>query len=71
MPYRVDEQTGLIDFDMLQKTATLYRPKVIIAGASAYARNWDYAKMKKVLSCDLCFIWGFYAAVLVSQDIEM
>ena len=42
------EDTGLIDFDMLQKTAALYRPKVLIAGASAYARNWDYSKMKEV-----------------------
>jgi glycine hydroxymethyltransferase len=48
MPYRVREDTGLIDFDMLKKTAALYRPKVLIAGASAYARNWDYAKMKEV-----------------------
>jgi glycine hydroxymethyltransferase len=48
LPYRVKEDTGVIDFDMLQKTATLYRPKIIIAGASAYARNWDYARMKQV-----------------------
>ncbi|KAJ3121654.1 hypothetical protein HK100_012283 [Physocladia obscura] len=48
MPYRVDESTGLIDFDMLAKTAQLYRPKVLVAGASAYARNWEFEKMKTV-----------------------
>ncbi|KAL6985506.1 Serine hydroxymethyltransferase 3, chloroplastic [Sarracenia purpurea var. burkii] len=36
MPYRLDESTGLVDYDMLEKTATLFRPKLIIAGASAY-----------------------------------
>ena len=34
MPYRADERTGLIDYDTLEKTATLYRPKLIVAGAS-------------------------------------
>lgn len=48
MPYRVDESTGIVDYDMLQKTALLYRPKILVAGASAYARNWDYARMRKV-----------------------
>ncbi|KAJ3202578.1 hypothetical protein HDU82_007251 [Entophlyctis luteolus] len=48
MPYRVDEATGIIDFPMLFKTAQLFRPKVLVAGASAYPRNWDFAKMKEV-----------------------
>jgi glycine hydroxymethyltransferase len=48
MPYRVNESTGIIDYEMLQKTATLFRPKLIVAGASAYPRNWDYKKMKQV-----------------------
>ncbi|TPX64181.1 glycine hydroxymethyltransferase [Chytriomyces confervae] len=50
MPYRVREDTGVIDFDMLKKTAALYRPKVLIAGASAYPRNWDFGAMKEVAS---------------------
>ncbi|TPX34853.1 glycine hydroxymethyltransferase [Synchytrium microbalum] len=72
MPYRVDEKTGTIDFDMLQKTASIYRPKVIIAGASAYARNWDYPKMKKVASsvgaylmADIAHLSGMVAAGVV------
>ncbi|KAJ3073817.1 hypothetical protein HDU98_000559 [Podochytrium sp. JEL0797] len=48
MPYRVREDTGVIDMDMLQKTAALYRPKVLVCGASAYPRNWDFAAMSKV-----------------------
>lgn len=48
MPYRLDESTGLVDFDMLQKTATLYRPKLIVAGASAYPRSMEYAKFRKI-----------------------
>ncbi|EGW29886.1 uncharacterized protein SPAPADRAFT_63507, partial [Spathaspora passalidarum NRRL Y-27907] len=48
MPYRLNEETGLIDYDMLEKTATLFRPKVIVAGASAYSRVIDYARMKKI-----------------------
>lgn len=49
LPYRLDEKTGRIDYDELEKNAILFRPKVIIAGASAYARNIDYARMKKVM----------------------
>ena len=48
MPYRLNEQTGLIDYAMLQQTATLFRPKLIIAGASAYARDYDYPRMRAI-----------------------
>ena len=41
-------QTGLIDYDQLEKTARLFRPRLIIAGTSAYARLIDYSRMKKV-----------------------
>ena len=34
MPYRLDEETGLVDYDMLDKTSTLFRPRLIIAGAA-------------------------------------
>lgn len=39
---------GLVDYDMLEKTAILFRPKLIIAGASAYPRDFDYPRMRKV-----------------------
>jgi glycine hydroxymethyltransferase len=48
MPYRLDEKTGLIDYDTLQETAKLYRPRILIAGASAYPRNYDYRRMRQV-----------------------
>jgi len=50
MPYRLDESTGLIDYDQLELTAKLFRPKIIIAGFSAYARLLDYARFRTI--CD-------------------
>lgn len=48
MPYRLDESTGLVDYDALEKSASLFRPKLIIAGASAYSRDFDYARMRDI-----------------------
>lgn len=42
-------KTGTIDYDQLEKTARLFRPRLIIAGTSAYARLIDYARIKKVV----------------------
>ena len=68
LPYRVREDTGVIDYDMLERTASLYRPKLIVAGASAYARLIDYARMRKVadahgavLLADMAHISGLVA----------
>jgi len=47
-PYRLDESTGLIDYNKLEEFATLYRPKIIIAGTSAYSRLIDYDRMRKI-----------------------
>ena len=44
MPYRLDEKTGLIDYDTLEQTSALFRPRMIIAGFSAYSRLLDYAR---------------------------
>lgn len=48
MPYRLNEETGYIDYDALQASATLFRPRLIIAGASAYSRNIDYKRMRAI-----------------------
>src|SRR5438045_4460457 len=48
LPYRLDESTGLIDYDKLQELALLYRPKIIIAGTSAYSRLIDYERMREI-----------------------
>lgn len=48
MPYRLNIETGLIDYEKLRETATLFRPKVIIAGTSAYSRLLDYKTFREV-----------------------
>ncbi|GAQ80566.1 serine hydroxymethyltransferase [Klebsormidium nitens] len=74
MPYRLDESTGLVDYDTLEKNAALFRPKLIIAGASAYARDFDYARMRKIadsidafLMADMAHISGLVAAGVVQS----
>ena len=69
VPYRLDESTGLIDYDACEKTAALVRPKLIVAGASAYARLYDYPRMRKIadnsnaiLLADMAHISGLVAA---------
>ena len=48
MLYRLNESIGYIDYDRLEKSALLFRPKLIVDGASAYARLYDYARIRKV-----------------------
>ncbi|CAH1419975.1 unnamed protein product [Lactuca virosa] len=77
MPYRLDESTGLVDYEMLEKTATLFRPKLIIAGASAYPRDFDYPRMRKIadgvgafLMMDMAHISGLVAASVVGNPFD-
>eukprot|EP00250_Pteridium_aquilinum_P011580 c20167_g1_i1 orf=134-1717(+) len=77
MPYRLNEETGLVDYEMLEKTASLFRPKLIIAGASAYARDFDYPRMRKIadsigafLMMDMAHISGLVAAGVVGNPFE-
>ncbi len=46
--YGVEKETGLIDYKQLEETALAEKPKVIICGASAYSRDWDYARIRRV-----------------------
>jgi glycine hydroxymethyltransferase len=46
--YGVEEKTGQINYDTLRKTAIAEKPKLIICGASAYSRDWDYVALRKV-----------------------
>ncbi|MBS1532955.1 MAG: serine hydroxymethyltransferase, partial [Bacteroidetes bacterium] len=46
--YGVKKDTGLVDYDMLEKVALKEKPKMIICGASAYSRDWDYEFIRKV-----------------------
>ena len=68
LPYRVHEKTGLIDYAELRYLATLFKPKMLIAGASAYPRDWDYAEMRDIadsvgayLMADMAHISGLVA----------
>ncbi|KAF5095976.1 hypothetical protein DV451_004447 [Geotrichum candidum] len=69
MPYRLNEATGVIDFDELERSAKLFRPKIIVAGASAYSRAIDYARFREIadsvgayLMADMAHIAGLVAA---------
>ena len=76
-PYRVDLETGIIDYDQLEKNAQVYRPKILVAGTSAYCRLIDYARMRKIAdSCgaylvvDIAHISGLIAAGVIPSPFE-
>ena len=69
LPYGVHPETGLIDFEGLRERASLYRPKLIIAGASAYPREIDWKKFREIadevgalLMVDMAHISGLVAS---------
>ncbi|XP_020099007.1 serine hydroxymethyltransferase, mitochondrial isoform X2 [Ananas comosus] len=77
MPYRLNESTGYIDYDQLEKSAVLFRPKLIVAGASAYARLYDYEhirkvcdKQKAILLADMAHISGLVAAGVIPSPFD-
>jgi glycine hydroxymethyltransferase len=77
MPYRLDEATGTVDYAAMEASAALFRPKLIIAGASAYSRDFDYARMRALadkvgayLMADMAHISGLVAAGLVASPFE-
>ena len=55
VPYGVDSETGRIDYDKLMELAMTHRPKLIVAGASAYPRTIDFARFREV--ADACGAW--------------
>merc|ERR1712093_254088 len=71
-PYRVNLETGIIDYDRLEENALMYRPKTIVAGTSAYCRLIDYARMRQIadkvgayLVVDMAHISGLIAAEVI------
>lgn len=48
LPYRLNTETGIIDYDKLAEMARVYRPKILIGGASAYSRDYDYGRMREI-----------------------
>lgn len=76
-PYRLDESTGLIDYERLRENALLYRPKIIVAGTSAYSRLIDYPRMRAIadevgayLLADMAHISGLVAAGVIPSPFE-
>lgn len=72
MPYQLDPSTGTIDYDQMEKSAELFRPKLIVAGASAYARLIDYERIRKIadsvgayVMSDMAHISGLVAADVI------
>ena len=75
--YGVQKETGLIDYDMLEAQARKEKPKLIICGASAYSRDIDYARIRKVADevnafvlCDMAHPAGLIAKGLLSSPFE-
>lgn len=75
--YHVKEETGQVDYDEMEELARKHKPKMIIAGASAYSREWDYARMRRladeigaILLCDMAHPAGLIAKGLLSNPVE-
>jgi len=75
--YGVRKEDGLIDYDALEAQAAEHKPKMIICGASAYSRDWDYKRFREVadsvgalLLCDMSHPAGLIATGLLSSPFE-
>lgn len=75
--YNVKEDTGLVDYDQMEEVALRERPKLIIGGASAYSREWDYARMRRladeigaILMIDMAHPAGLIAAGLLDNPLK-
>ncbi|MCJ1337107.1 Serine hydroxymethyltransferase, cytosolic [Bachmanniomyces sp. S44760] len=76
-PYRVNLETGIIDYETLEENALMYRPKVLVAGTSAYCRLIDYKRMREIadlcgayLVVDMAHISGLIAAGVIPSPFE-
>jgi len=74
--YTLDKETGLIDYNLVEDLAVKERPKLIITGASAYSRDWDYAKFREIadkvgalLLCDMSHPSGLIAKGLLNNPV--
>lgn len=75
--YRLNEETGLIDYDEMERLALEHKPKLIIGGASAYSREWDWARMRKIADQIGAILWvdmahpaGLIAAGLLENPVK-
>jgi glycine hydroxymethyltransferase len=75
--YGVKESTGLIDYEMMEEVAIIEKPKLIVGGASAYSREWDYKRMRGIadkvgalLMIDMAHPAGLIAAGLLDNPVK-
>lgn len=75
--YGVKEETGMVDYDMMEEVALKEKPKMIVGGASAYSREWDYKRMREIadkvgaiLMIDMAHPAGLIAAGLLANPLE-
>lgn len=75
--YGVNKETGRVDYDMMEEVARREKPKMIICGASAYSRDWDYARIRKVadeigalVMADISHPAGLIATGLLNDPLE-
>ena len=75
--YGLDEVTGMVDYDRMEELALEHRPKLIIGGASAYSREWDWGRMREVADkvgaifmVDMAHTAGLIAAGLLSNPVK-
>lgn len=77
LPYKVNPQTGYVDYEKLEEKALDFRPKILICGGSSYPRDWDYIRLRQIsdkcgaiLMCDMAQISGLIAAKECASPFE-
>lgn len=75
--YGVDQETGRVDYDMMEKLAIEHKPKLLLGGASAYSREWDYKRMREIADkvgaifmVDMAHPAGLIAAGLLENPVK-
>ncbi len=75
--YGVKEETGQVDYDMMERMAIEHKPKLLVGGASAYSREWDYKRMREIadkvgalLMVDMAHPAGLIAAGLLENPVK-
>ena len=77
LEYNVRQDNGLVDYDQMEEVARRERPRLIVGGASAYSREWDYARMRRladeigaILMIDMAHPAGLIAAGLLDNPVK-
>ena len=75
--YELNRETGRVDYDEMERLALAHKPKLIIGGGSAYSREWDYARMRKIADevgalfmVDMAHPAGLIAAGLLDNPVK-